>query len=444
MNSIQELYNLFEKNEYGYSTDTRNVTKGDLFFCLVGEKYDANLFAEDALNKGAAVVVTNREDLRGKTGYFHSDNPLITFQELAKWHASIMPAKIVIIGGSNGKTTTKELVYAVLNSQGATHVTAGNYNNHVGVPITLLGIRSYHQYAVIEMGTNHPGEMKTLCSLVTPEIGVITNIGKEHLEGFGDIEAVAKEESEVFLRLIECAGTAVVNLDDPWINSMSKRIQKKYGVTLKHKDSNASLNDFIKVHEAKIHAEMPSLVLEFNSSNESANTVEFSIAGSYNAYNILFGLAIGQYFGISQDDCLVAMQQYSPKNNRSEWRTVGETQIFLDAYNANPSSMEAAIRSFHTLPGTKVYLLGDMLELGAHSESEHLQLLALLQELNIMDCSFLVGEEFYKYCSTFPCRFTDTNSLLAWLDTHPIQANYVFIKGSRGIKMENVLEHFKP
>ena len=439
MDSIQELYQFFERNHFAYSTDSRKISPNDVFFCLTGEKFDANVFAEDAKQQGAGIVVTNREDLRTAEGFFFSENPLHSFQQLAKIHALKMDAKIVIIGGSNGKTTTKELVHSVLSKFGSTHTTAGNFNNHVGVPITLLGIRPNHEYAVVEMGTNHPGEMKILCDLVYPEIGIITNIGKEHLEGFGDIEAVAKEESEVFLKLIECSGTGVVNLDDSWISSMSIRLNKSIGISI---DRSIVVSGKAKF-SPEIIREMPKLIMKFQGPNLINGEREFSIAGSYNAYNILFALAIGDYFGFDLETCLNEMQTYSPKNNRSEWREIGTTKVFLDAYNANPSSMNAAIRSFHTLEGEKSYFIGDMLELGSHSELEHQQILNLIQELGIADSSYLVGNEFYRYCSQFPMRFSDTESLLAWLDTHPVKSDYVFVKGSRGIKMENVLDHFK-
>lgn len=439
MISIQDLYQFFENNNYAYSTDSRNISANDVFFCLTGEKFDANAFAEDAHTKGAGIVVTNREDLKNRDGYYYCDNPLAAFQQVAKIHASRMRARLVIIGGSNGKTTTKELVHTVLSSFGNTHTTSGNFNNHIGVPITLLGIRPTHDYAVIEMGTNHPGEMKVLCDLVCPEVGIITNIGKEHLEGFGDIEAIAKEESQVFSKIIECSGTAIVNLDDPWIASMLKRLTKTISVTLDSRNGDFEHARF----RGTVVSEMPKLTLTIQGAGISGETREFAIAGSYNAYNILFALAVGDYFGFDLEACLSAMYSYAPNNNRSEWRTMGSTTVFLDAYNANPSSMNASIRSFHTLNGKKVYFLGDMLELGEHSKQEHLEILNLIEELGIGNFTYLVGNEFHTYCDGFPMRFTNTNSLLAWLDTHPVKADYVFVKGSRGIKMENVLEHFK-
>ncbi len=444
MSAILELYTLFQNYGYKYSTDSRNISQGDIFFCLIGDKFDANRFAEEAKKNGASIVVTNREDLKDKEGYYFTINPLTTFQELSKIHAANMPAKKIIIGGSNGKTTTKELIACVLSGHGETHVTAGNFNNHIGVPITLLGLRPHHSFAVIEMGTNHPGEMHTLCSLVNPEIGIITNIGKEHLEGFGDLEAVAKEESEVFLRILECNGTAVINGDDPWINSMSKRISKKITINIVNEKFTQAINSIAeREFLAYINQAMPNLQLTIQYPGSTLEVLDFALAGSYNAYNLLFGLAIGNYFGITSEDCIASMQQYSPKNNRSEWRQIGNTKIFLDAYNANPSSMEASIRSFDTLPGKKIYFLGDMLELGEHSKLEHLNILVLLSELGVLDSTFLVGDEFHKHCKQFPMRFTNTSSLLAWLDTHPVEADYVFVKGSRGIKMENVLDHFQ-
>lgn len=441
-NSIESLYEIWEKSGFSISTDTRNVTKGSVFFCLIGEKYDANFFAEQALQNGAICVVTCRDDLKNKQGYFFVADTLLALQELSKMHSQKMPAKKIMIGGSNGKTTTKELITQALQTFGETHFTQANFNNHIGVPLTLLGIKPNHQYAVIELGTNHPGEMKVLCDLISADIGIITNIGKEHLEGFGDIESVAKEESEVYQAIIRSNGIAIVNLDDEWLQSMSKRLNRSLGITVNPIQN----NDYFA---AKVITEMPHLCLSITESTHSishslGDNIAFEIAGSYNAYNILFAIATVKALNLDLHRAIDSLTQYRPTNNRSEWRKLGDTQIFLDAYNANPSSMEVAIKSFSTLAGKKVVFLGDMLELGEYSESEHKALLELIEQLGLTENTFIVGSNFYHYCKDFPMRFENVDSLLAWLDTHPIvNTEFAFIKGSRGIKMERVLEHFQ-
>ena len=443
---IQELYAIWEESNFTLSTDTRKIEPNCIFFCLVGDKYDANLFAEQAKEAGACCVVTSRNDLRGKQGFFYTENTLLTLQELSKLHSHTMTAKKIVIGGSNGKTTTKELIANALQNFGKTHYTQGNFNNHIGVPLTLLGIKPEHQFAVIELGTNHPGEMEVLCNLVMADVGIITNIGKEHLEGFGDIESVAKEESEVFKAIIKSGGIGIVNSDDGWLKSMSKRLNDSIIVGLKNADNQHTSGIWAQVIE-----EMPSLKLtleDYDKDNNNQHIIlenqVFEIAGKYNTYNILFALASLKALGLNYQNALKSIVSYRPTNNRSEWKQFGKTSIFLDAYNANPSSMEAALRSFSTLKGSKAIFLGDMLELGDYANSEHQQMLKLVKELGLETCTYLVGQHFYQSCSDFPMRFEQVDGLLAWLDTHPIKnVDFAFIKGSRGIKMERTLEHFQ-
>lgn len=443
---IQELYAIWEQSNFTLSTDTRNIDSNCIFFCLKGEKYDANLFAEQAKDAGAFCVVTNRTDLQGKDGFFYTENTLTTLQALSKLHANKMNAKKIIIGGSNGKTTTKELIANALQNFGKTHFTQGNFNNHIGVPLTLLGIKPDHQFAVIELGTNHPGEMEVLCNLVDADVGVITNIGKEHLEGFGDIESVAKEESEVFQAIIKSGGIGIVNMDDNWLHSMSKRLSKSIAIGLKN-PNHLSINGIW----AEVIEEMPNLKLTLFDCGSNGNSEQiilenqgFEIAGKYNTYNILFALATLKALQLDLHTALPSIISYRPTNNRSEWRKLGNTAIFLDAYNANPSSMEAALRSFSTLKGSKAIFLGDMLELGSYADIEHKYILNLVIELGLESSTYLVGEQFYQSCSDFHMRFERVDSLLAWLDTHPIKdIDFAFIKGSRGVKMERTLEHFQ-
>jgi UDP-N-acetylmuramoyl-tripeptide--D-alanyl-D-alanine ligase len=431
---IDEIYKHFVASDYQICTDSRALKAGDVFFCIKGERFDGNAFAEEAIKLGARLVVVDAEVYSKDSRFTWVADTTLALQLLSKKHAHEMPCKKIMVGGSNGKTTTKEVTRTVLEGIGNTLATPGNWNNHIGVPLTLLSLRPHHDFAVIEMGTNHPGEMAVLCDLIETQIGLITNIGKEHLEGFGSIEAIAKEESEVFASVIKHNGFGIVNLDDPWLASMSKRIPKK---------TTLSLNDTTADFCAKVECEMPSLEFEFFHKQTSMGKFTAPLSGKYNAYNLLFGVAVAAELGMNPSDAMKRACQYTPSNNRSEWRTIGQTQLFLDAYNANPSSMSVAISSFATISGTKSFFLGDMLELGDYSHVEHQALYTLCCELGIQENTYLVGPEFCAACPQHPYRFETMDALLAWLDTHPIRTEFAFVKGSRGIKMERVLEHFQ-
>ena len=431
---IDRVYPAFIESNYQLCTDSRALKPGDVFFCLTGDRFDGNNFAVQAIEQGASLVVVDSEAFKSDSRFVYVENSLIALQQLAKHHFAQLSCKKIIVGGSNGKTTTKEVSKTVLSAAGITLATPGNWNNHIGVPLTLLSITPSHEYAIIELGTNHPGEMKVLCDLISPDAGIITNIGKEHLEGFGDIETVAKEESEVYLSLMSNHGLAIVNIDDDWLNSMKKRLNNQLTISTLNKEA-----DFF----AQIHEEMPLLTFDLYHQQVLVGSFSSSLSGRYNAYNLLFGTALGVTYGLNATESMSLACQYVPSNNRSEWRTINGIQIFLDAYNANPSSMTFAIQSFATLKGNKQLFLGDMLELGDHSELEHIALLELCNKLEIQENTFLVGAEFCEACPNHPYRFETIDVLLAWLDTHPIECDFAFIKGSRGIKMERLLEHFQ-
>jgi UDP-N-acetylmuramoyl-tripeptide--D-alanyl-D-alanine ligase len=274
--------------------------------------------------------------------------------------------------------------------------------------------------------------MAFLCDLFEPHAGLITNIGKEHLEGFGSIESVAKEESELYLQLINSGGQVAINLDDTWLNSMSKRFSSPFTYSCE----NASANLFARVLE-----EMPYLKFELIENGKNIGLYESKLGGKFNIYNILGALSMSRIFGLDFKKAIESVCQYEPKNNRSQWLQFEKYLVFLDAYNANPSSVQAGLQSFATMNGSKAILLGDMLELGESSSIEHVQIFELAQSLNF-DEIYLVGKEYKTACGHFPYCFESVDSLLAWLDTHPIQSKNVFIKGSRGIAMEKSIEHF--
>ena len=429
---ISHIYDCFVSVGQKISTDTRKELTDSMFFCLSGERFNGNIYAEKAVELGAAFVITNNPNLNNERILWVED-PNQTLIDLATYHSEQLKTKFVAIGGSNGKTTTKELVNSVLSSKYNVIATPGNFNNHIGVPLTLLSVKPDCEIAIIELGTNHPGEMALLCNMFKADSALITNIGLEHLEGFDDIEAVAKEESEVYLMAQRSEAMAFVNSDDKWLQNMSKRLLKKktYSVQDSHSDV------YIKINQ-----EMPNLNMDVFLGGVHTDTFETQLGGAFNAQNIASAISVGLYYDVPVDAILKALCKYKPSMNRSQWITATNgKQILLDAYNANPSSMEAGIKSFSSLKGSKTLLLGDMLELGKHSEREHLKIFELIQDLGISDF-YLVGGEFKNALPSYPFIFDNAESLLAWLDTHPIESEYVYIKGSRGIAMEQCLDHF--
>ena len=430
MSNIGHIYDCFLEVEQKIATDTRKDVKDSLFICLSGENFNGNAFAQRASELGAKYVVTTET---GNNAFITVEDPNQVLLDLSKHHASILKSKLIAIGGSNGKTTTKELISAVLSPSFKFQATPGNFNNHIGVPLTLLSLPLDIEIGAIELGTNHPGEMRILCDLFKADIGVITNIGKEHLEGFKDLESIAREESELYLMLQRDNATATVNMDDHWLGNMSKRLNQIISYSLTSKDADLYL---------QITQEMPQLHFEAFFKGESMGTFQSKIGGSYNAYNIAAAVAIGHFFGIVIPTAIDRCCAYEPNNNRSQWLTNEKgQQIFLDAYNANPSSMELGLKSFSTIKGSKTILLGEMLEMGSHSQSEHKAIFETAQNLGFEDI-YLVGNEFKKAVPSYPFVFETAESMLAWFDTHPVESEYIFIKGSRGIAMERSLDYF--
>jgi UDP-N-acetylmuramoyl-tripeptide--D-alanyl-D-alanine ligase len=285
------------------------------------------------------------------------------------------------------------------------------------------------EVAIIEMGTNHPGEMKVLCDIAEVDMGIVTNVGKEHLEGFKDLEGVAREESELYLQLARNNGKALVNADDPWLGNMAKRLSNQLTFGL-------SPNCDVK---AVIHSAMPYLQFELWIHGKNIGLFTAQIGGEFNIYNILAAIAAGVSLGAEAKQCALAACAYKPGNNRSEWKEIKNKKVLLDAYNANPSSVEVALRSFATLKGRKAVMLGDMLELGSHSQSEHLEIFKLCQVLGFEEI-YLCGQEFMKVCGQYPLAFENSNILNSWLKDNPGTADFILLKGSRGMKMEILLD----
>lgn len=428
MTNLPELYNCFLKANLQICTDTRKEVKDSFFVCLKGENHDANTIAEKAKEAGAMFVLTNRKDLANNPGYLVVEDTLTALQDLANYHRKELGITLIAIGGSNGKTTTKELLYSILSQHLNVHATPGNFNNHIGVPLTLLQLRSHHDLGIIEMGINHPDEMTELCTIAEPNEGVLTNIGKEHLEGFGSIEGVARAESELFDYLLKHEGLCYINLDDTWIESMSKRLPKQVSF---------STQETADVYYA---AEEINPRIVFNYQGIAVQSV---LSGSYNFSNIVTAVAIAEQHQIPAEKIAAGITQYVPSNNRSEWKTTEQNEILVDCYNANPSSMELAIENVLAMPEKdKLFFVGDMLELGDHAVEEHLSILNMAQQNTSSSNHFIfVGPEFYKHKDSYAFSFfNNTEECISHLKGSELLRNkLILLKASRGIKLENLL-----
>jgi len=409
------------------STDTRKITSGSMFFAIRGERFDANAFAADALSKGASYAVIDNPEYQIDNRTILVDDSLAALQQLAAFHRQYLGIPIVALTGSNGKTTTKELIHAVLSKNFRTGATVGNLNNHIGVPLTLLSFNSQTEIGIVEMGANHQKEIEFLCGIAQPDYGYITNFGKAHLEGFGGTEGVIKGKSEMYDYLFTNDKMAFINLDDS-IQSEKSDGKERFTFGQSHSAdvviSNISANPFVS--------------LEFNEIPVSSHLI-----GIYNAGNIAAAIAIGKYFSVPNNDISDAIANYIPTNNRSQLLDKGTNKIILDAYNANPSSMAAALANFNQLDASyKVAILGDMFELGPESHAEHGSIVRLALEANA-DTIIFVGQEFFQHATDHPklTFFNTFDELVAKLQQEPISQATLLIKGSRGMALERVLDY---
>lgn len=424
MDTIIKLYNFFTKSS-GIATDSRKEVANTLFFALSGENFNGNCFAEAALSKGALIAVIDNPDYKKDERYFLVDNTLKTLQQLALYHRNKIKIPVIGITGTNGKTTTKELVTAVFKTTYNTVATKGNFNNHIGVPLTLLRINHNTKIAVIEMGANHPEEINFLCNLALPTHGIITNIGKAHLEGFKSFEGVKNTKKELYDFLETNKGIAFVNTDDRLLLSLSKKLNTyTYGTSYGNvKGEIISHQPFLKL---KIDLDKPIYVSS-------------RLYGSYNFPNIMAAAAIGNYFKISATAIQNAIEKYIPANNRSQIVKTKNNSIILDAYNANPVSMEKAITSFKdAVFESPCLILGDMFELGLNSAEEHQKVVDLLVKNNFK-CVYLVGENFAKTTNPF-INFTTTVQAADFYSNKPLKKKNLLIKGSRGMHLETLIE----
>lgn len=414
----------------GVSTDTRNIKPNSLFFALKGANFNGNHFAEEALKKGAEVAIVDEAAYaKNQDNYVLVEDCLHALQKLATFHRRFLGIPIIAITGSNGKTTTKELINAVLSKKYKTIATTGNLNNHIGVPLTLLKMDETTEVAIVEMGANHQGEIEFLTEIALPDYGYITNFGKAHLEGFGGIEGVIKGKSELYTHLKEHKKLLFLNLDD----EIQKR-QDSYShvFTFGSIDSAAVTIDYSPSKKGSEHA-------SFSYNKETFTT---QLTGQYNAFNAAAALTIGLYFKVAFKDISDALKDYAPKNNRSQIQKTEKNTLLLDAYNANPTSMSSSLINFGDLSTElrKVVIIGDMLELGDYSQEEHQNIVDLCINQNFENV-YLVGEFFKETTVTKEFqKFDSTAELKVYLTANPITNSYILIKGSRGIALEKVVE----
>lgn len=423
---IKEIHDLFLKCN-SVSIDTRKIEENSMFFAIKGERFDANTFAEEALKKGASFVIIDNNDyfIDGRT--ILVENTLEALQELAKFHRKYLKLPILALTGSNGKTTTKELINVVLSKKYNTKATIGNLNNHIGVPLTLLSFNSDTEIGIVEMGANHQKEIEFLCDIAQPDFGYITNFGKAHLEGFGGTEGVIKGKSEMYNYLSENNKYIFVNLDDA---IQREKTENNLRITFSQTDKNASV--FINDSTAN-----PFVEIQFNGIK-----IKSHLIGLYNANNINVAITIGSYFKISDDEIKEAIESYIPENNRSQMLIKGSNEIILDAYNANPSSMEVAIENFLQLEKkNKIAILGDMFELGEESLHEHKHVVALLKnEADVK--TYFIGKDFYanKVDKETLFFFETFEAFTEAFKNEKLENNTILIKGSRGMALERTLE----
>lgn len=430
---LSQLYELYLNSE-GVSTDSRNITRGSIFFALKGENFNGNHFALKSLEDGASYAVVDEDTGSDDPRVIYTQNVLETLQMLAAHHRRILKVPVVALTGSNGKTTTKELITAVLSTKYKVNSTTGNLNNHIGVPLTILKLDKSTQVAVIEMGASAPGEIELLSSIAQPNIGLITNVGKAHLLGFGSFEGVKKTKGEIYDYLDKSYGTVLYNSDNPHLREMvASRVRLRaipYGVSEQ------------RVTICEPTAENPYLKMVLNSSRE----IKTKLIGGYNADNVLAALAVGEFMETDPELSAQAIESYAPSNNRSQLIKGKYNTLIVDAYNANPTSMRAALENFKRMEcKNRALVIGDMLELGEDSQMEHREILDLIIQLN-PSLLFFVGSEFecaakgddYLYKNAL--FFKTSADLRLFLESNPPKGMTFLIKGSRGTRLEKVLD----
>ena len=420
------MLNIYDEylSSSGVCTDTRKIEANCLFFALKGDNFDGNQFLDEALSKGAkmAVIDDPSKQVAGKT--ILVNDTLLALQDLAKIHRTRLSIPIIGLTGSNGKTTTKELIASVLGTTYKVFATEGNLNNHIGVPLSILSINKGHEIAIIEMGANHQKEIQFLSEIAQPDYGLITNIGRAHLEGFGGIAGVTKGKKELYDYIESSDGTLFVNAADTKLVKIKPNVKTLYyGGNAPITGSSIDADDFLR--------------FELTIKQEKI-VVETQLVGDYNLSNALAAACIGAQFNLGIKDIQKGLENYVPSNHRSQLIKTSNNRVVLDAYNSNPSSVEVAIKNFSKREDEqKLVVLGDMLELGDESQSEHSKIIRLLEELHLD--SILVGSQFGLVEQQSFIRFEDAKQTLSYLQENPVKGKTILIKGSRGIQLETIL-----
>ncbi len=421
-----ELYDLYLQYP-SVQTDSRKIKKGDLFFALKGDLFNGNEYAAQAIKDGAAYAVVDEEQFVVSDKYILVDQVLKALQDLAKHHREQFDIPFLAITGSNGKTTTKELIHAVLSKKYKAYATKGNLNNHIGIPLTILSIPKDAQIAIIEMGANHLKEIAFYCTIAQPNFGLITNCGKAHLEGFGSLENVKKAKGELYDYLKIHQGSIFINSDLDYLKIMAKGIEHQFS----YGSEQATIIGNVSNSSSFLKLDITAADLK--------TTIQTKLVGNYNSSNVLAAVAVGKFFKVKIEDIQSAIEEYSPSNSRSQFLQKDSNTIILDAYNANPTSMKLAIENFHSMNfPRKILFLGEMKEVGKDSQKEHQEMIQLLENLGFKEV-YLCGKGYQQIRHPFN-YFDNSDELKTFLTKNPVQNAGILIKGSRGSAMEKILE----
>ena len=424
---ISEIYSLFKKCS-GISTDTRKIDNGSMFFALKGDNFNANKFAEQAIEKGAKYTIIDEVKYKQNDNYILVNDVLETLQNLANYHRKQIDIQIIAITGTNGKTTTKELLNAVLKEKYNIKATAGNFNNHIGVPLTLLGFDKNLDFGIVEMGANHPKEIELLCKIAEPDYGIITNIGKAHIEGFGSFRGVINTKNELYDYLKYKNKTIFYNSDNEILSSLIGNYKNIVPFSTSNKTKY-----FCQIIDVN-----PFINVKFF--NTTFVDIQTNLVGVYNLENIAVACTIGAFLGLDNIEIENGLKNYQPSNNRSQLTVTKHNKIVVDAYNANPTSMNGAIDNFIEIKADKkVLILGDMLELGKISDKEHQNIIKKVDKLGFDNVIF-VGKIFNKFKNKKFVFFNNTEELINYLKINKMQNSFILLKGSRGIKLESILD----
>jgi UDP-N-acetylmuramoyl-tripeptide--D-alanyl-D-alanine ligase len=427
--TINELYKIYQKHPQ-ITADSRFATKDGLFFALKGEHFDGNVFAQKAVENGCAYAIIDNPEFFKSKQFILVEDVLSTLQQLACYHRQQLKIPVIGITGTNGKTTTKELLAAVLSKKYSVAYTQGNLNNHIGVPLTILSFTENTEIGIVEMGANHPGEIKNLCAIAYPRYGLITNIGRAHLEGFRTFDNIIKTKNELYDYVTQNNGTVFYNAKDQIVSQLI--IGNKNAVSYGDQKESKVYGDIIK---EGIFLKLEAVI------EKKSYTIETKLVGDYNINNVLAAIAIGNYFNVDDKKIIKAIEQYKPDNNRSQFLKTKNNSLFLDAYNANPTSVKAAIKNFEQLNiPHKTLILGDMFELGDNALNDHYDVINNINPKNYENI-FLVGELFATLkVDEHILQFANVDLFKNWLHKNPLKGSNILIKGSRGNRLERIVE----